>query len=165
MPSLSTIFGLSAATGDPNLMVAEYLIANILLSHTFSSARVLKMRFGLDNHISPRADLERFGPRAVLEGRLSQAQLDMLKRNEAAHGNSMDHLPVFAAALILAKVAGLPAADINYVGLTYTLTRIAYVGNYLVSSSLLGASLRPVLWWTANLLCLRLIWRAGKAFN
>ncbi|EGX92929.1 hypothetical protein CCM_04301 [Cordyceps militaris CM01] len=165
MSSISTLFGLSAANGDPKFMLAEYLIANILLSHTLSSARILKVWFGIDNHVSPRDDLARFGPRAVLEGHLTQSHLDMLRRNEAAHANSLDHLPVLAAALILAKVAGIPAADINYVGLMYTLARIAYVGNYVLSASLLGASLRPVLWWTANVLCLKLIWRAGKAFN
>lgn len=165
MSSLATLFGLSAAGGEPKFMIAEYLIANILLSHTLSSTRGLKFLWRIDNHVSPRTDLEKSGPRAVLDGKLAQSQLDMLRRNESAHANSMEHFPVFAAALILAKVAGLPAADINYVGLTYTLTRVAFVANYLLSTTMLGASLRPVLWWTAHIACLKLIWRAGKAFN
>ncbi|KAK8143350.1 hypothetical protein G3M48_007373 [Beauveria asiatica] len=166
MPSLSKLFGLSATGGgDPQFMIAEYLIANILISHTISSTRGLKWLWRIDNHVSPRTDLEKSGPRAVLEGRLRQSQLDMLWRNEAAHANSMEHFPVFATALILAKMAGVSAADINYVGLTYTLARIAFVGNYILSSSLIGASLRPVFWWTAHVVCLKLIWRAGKAFN
>ncbi len=165
MSSLSTLFGLSATGDEPKFMISEYLIANILISHTLSSTRGLKWLWRIDNHVSPRTDLEKSGPRAVLEGRLAQSQLDMLRRNESAHANSMEHFPVFAAALILAKIVGLPAADMNYVGLTYTLTRVAFVANYLLSTTLLGASLRPVLWWTAHVACLKLIWRAGKAFN
>ncbi|OAA45784.1 Membrane associated eicosanoid/glutathione metabolism-like domain protein [Beauveria brongniartii RCEF 3172] len=166
MPSLSNLFGLSATGGsDPKFMIAEYLIVNILIAHTLSSTRILKIRWRIDNHVSPRTDLEQSGRRAVLEGRLQQRQLDMLRRNESAHANSMEHFPVFATALILAKMAGVPAADINYFGLTYTLVRIAFVGNYILSSSLIGAYLRPVFWWTANVACLKLIWRAGKAFN
>ena len=165
MSSLSTLFGLSATGGEPKFMIAEYLIANILISHTLSSTRGLKWLWRIDNHVSPRTDLEKSGPRAVLEGRLAQSQLDMLRRNESAHANSMEHFPVFAAALILAKIAGLPAADMNYVGLTYTLIRVAFVANYLLSTTLLGASLRPVLWWTAHVACLKLIWKAGKSFN
>lgn len=165
MPSLSALFGLSAATGEPKLMLAEYLIANILVSHTLSSTRGLKWLWRIDNHVSPRTDLERSGPRAVLEGRLKQEQLDMLRRNESAHANSMEHFPVFATALILAKIAGLPAADINFVGFWYTVSRVGFVSNYVLSSTLLGASLRPVLWWTAHVLCLKLIWRAASTFN
>ncbi|KAM3558154.1 hypothetical protein ARSEF4850_004743 [Beauveria asiatica] len=132
MPSLSKLFGLSATGGgDPQFMIAEYLMANILISHTISSTRGLKWLW--------RIDLEKSGPRAVLEGRLRQSQLDMLWRNEAAHANSMEHFPVFAAALILAKMAGVSAADINYVGLTYTLARIAFVGNYITTKLKLAA--------------------------
>ncbi|KAM3524517.1 hypothetical protein MY4038_007724 [Beauveria bassiana] len=167
MPSLSSLFGLSATAGggDPQFMIAEYLIANILISHTLSSTRGLKWLWRIDNHVSPRTDLEKSGPRAVLEGRLQQSQLDMLRRNESAHANSMEHFPVFATALILAKMAGVSAADINYAGLTYTLARLAFVGNYILSSTLIGAALRPVFWWTAHVACLKLIWRAGKIFN
>lgn len=166
MPSLAALLGLSAtAAGDPKFMVAEYLIANIVFAHAISSARALKAFYRIDNHISPRTDLDKLGARAVLEGRLTQRQLDMLKRNEAAHANSMDHLPIFAAALTLAMVAGLPAAEINCAGLAYTLARVAYVGNYVLSSTMLGASLRPLLWWAGNIICFRLIWKAGKAFN
>lgn len=163
MPSFSALFGLAAMGGEPRYMIAEYLIINTLISHTLSSTRGLKWWWGIDNHVSPRTDLEKSGPRAVLEGRLSQSQLDMLRRNESAHANSMEHFPIFAAALILAKVAGLPAADVNYVGLTYTLARVAFVANYILSTTMLAASLRPVLWWAAHMACLRLIWRAGKA--
>ncbi|KID59221.1 uncharacterized protein G6M90_00g066720 [Metarhizium brunneum] len=164
MSSLASILGFGSSS-EPRDMVATYLIVNALWSHTLSSTRALKMLYKMDNHVSPRTDLDKFGPRAVLEGKITQAQLDMLKRNEAAHANSMEHFPIFATALILAKLAGLPAADINSAGFAYTVLRVAFVGNYVLSITMGWAALRPVFWWASNIVCFRLIWRAGKMFN
>lgn len=36
----------------------------------------------------------------ISKGRLTQARLDQLKRAEACHANSVEHFPVFAAAMI-----------------------------------------------------------------
>lgn len=143
---------------------AAYLIINILWSHTLSSARGLKFLYRLDNHVSPREDTAKFGPRAVADGKITQAQLDRLKRNEAAHANSMEHYAVFATAMILAKIAGLPASQINFTGFAYTTLRLLFFTNYVLSSTVAGASLRPLFWWGSNIVCLRLIWLAGKTF-
>lgn len=164
MSSLATIFGYNASA-DPRNMMAEYLIINALWSHTLSSTRALKVLYGIDNHVSPREDFEKYGPRAVKDGKISQERLNMLKRNESAHLNSMEHFPIFAASLILAKMAGVPAADINFAGFAYTIARLGFFANYVLSTSLTWAALRPMFWWASNIVCFRLIWRAGKALN
>ncbi|KAK2590079.1 hypothetical protein QQS21_012240 [Conoideocrella luteorostrata] len=164
MSSLASILGFKSGS-ETRDMIAEYIIINALWAYNLSSARALKVFYKLDNNVSPRADLEKFGPRAVLEGKVTQAQLDMLKRNEAAHANSMEHFPVFATALVLAKVARLPAADINFAAFAYTVLRIAYFGNYVFSTTFSWAALRPFLWMGSNIVCLRLIWHAGKVYN
>lgn len=146
-------------------LTAWYLVINVVWVYSISSSRALKMLYGIDNHVNPRSDLDKTGPRAVLESKITQAQLDMMKRNEAAHANSMDNFVVFATALTLAKVAGLPASDINWASLVYTLLRLAYWGNYVFSTTLSWAALRPLFWWGGNIVCLRLIWQAGKVFN
>lgn len=150
---------------QPHDLTATFLIANFVWSHALSSSRALKMLYRMDNHVNPRADLDKFGQRAVLEGKITQAQLDMLKRNESAHANSMDHFPLFATALVLAKFANLPVVDINSAALLYTAVRLAFWGNYVLSTTMLGAALRPLLWWGSNIICFRLIWSAGKVFN
>lgn len=165
MSSLLSFLGINAAAGaaTPD-HTAAYLIANILWSHTLSSSRAMKWLLRIDNHVSPREDSSKFGPRAVADGKITQRQLDMLKRNEAAHANSMEHYAVFATAMILAKIAGLPASQINYTGFLYTALRLLFFANYVFSSTLTGAALRPLFWWGSNIVCLRLIWAAGKTF-
>lgn len=49
---------------------------------------------------SPRADLDKYGPAAVSKGKITQAQLDELHRQEAAHQNAMVHYPVFLASAV-----------------------------------------------------------------
>lgn len=164
MSSIATNHGLTPGS-EPEDLTAWYLIINALWAYAFSSARGLKMLYKIDNQVSPRGDLDKYGPRAVSEGKITQAQLDRLKRNEAAHANSMDHFPVFATALVLAKVAGLPTVDVNFAALAYTGLRFAFWGNYVFSATFGWAALRPLLWWGSNIVCLRLIWRAGKVFN
>jgi uncharacterized MAPEG superfamily protein len=164
MFSLASIFGFDAAANPPD-MLAGYIIFNALWAYTLSSSRAVKVFYKMDNHVSPRADLDKYGPRAVLDGKITQAQLDMLKRNEAAHHNSMEHFPLFAVSLVLAKMAGLPTADVNFAGFAYSLLRLAFFGNYVFSTTMGWAALRPLFWWGSNIVCFRLIWRAGKAFN
>ena len=43
----------------------------------------------IDHNSSPRDDVSKYGEQAVREGNLSQRALYMIKRNEAAHENSM----------------------------------------------------------------------------
>lgn len=73
MSSILPIIGINspgsvaAAAADHT---AVYLIINILWSHTLSSSRVLKFLYRLDNHVSPREDTTKFGPRAVADGKI-----------------------------------------------------------------------------------------------
>ncbi|KAJ3496961.1 hypothetical protein NLG97_g2268 [Lecanicillium saksenae] len=149
MSSFASFAGFGTAA-NPENHIAFYLIANALWAHTLSSSRALKFLLGIDNHVNPRAYLDKFGHRAVLEGKITQDQLDMVKRNESAHANSMEHYPIFATALVLAQVAGLPARDINFAGFAYTAFRLAFWLNYMLSKRMGQAALRPVFWWGSN---------------
>lgn len=89
------------------------------------SSRPLKQYYGLDHNVNPREDLSKYGQKAVESGKITQKQLNQLKRNEAAHANSVEHFPLFVGAIIWACVAGLPTSEINGSALAYTVARVA----------------------------------------
>lgn len=88
----------------------------------------------------------------------------MLKRNEAAHANSVEGFPLLVAGLGIASVAGVSSRVINAAGLSYTLARIAYGGIYVLVDSPRWSQLRGLTWWWGNLSCLYLLWEAQRVW-
>jgi len=80
-----------------------------------------------DNH-NPRAWL------AQLSGYRSRAN--------AAQANSFEAFPFFASGVLLALYAGVDAARIDALALTFVLARIAYIGLYVANK----ATLRSLVW-------------------
>jgi uncharacterized MAPEG superfamily protein len=160
MPSLSTLLGFTPSS--PNL-VPYHLIFNFLLSYVFLSARPLKMLLKLDHNVSPRADLTKYGERAVAENKISRSQFLLLQRNEACHANSMEHFPVFAASVIMATVGCFRNDLINRYCALYGLSRIIYAVAYLsVERNLPGSYVRSLAWWASSIVCLRLFWLSAR---
>ena len=79
---------------------ARYIIGNFCLSYLLLSNRTLKQCYKIDHNSSPRDDVSKYGEQAVREGKLSQRALNMIKRNEAAHENSIAHLPFLCASMV-----------------------------------------------------------------
>lgn len=124
------------------------------------------MRLGLDDNISPRGDLT--GQKAldlIQRGKLTQQRLDQLKRLQAAHENGMEHYPVFVGAVCMAVIAGVENQVVNRYALGYTVFRAAYTVVYYYNTTAATAWGRSLLFWAANIVCIRLLWFAGKAFN
>jgi uncharacterized MAPEG superfamily protein len=166
MSSLSTSIGLRAINGiQPPSYAGGYLIFHFIWAYGITSTRTLKQILGIDHNVSPREDLSKFGPEAVRSGKITQKQLDMLKRNEGAHANSYEHYPVFASAMIWAHVAGLDTVDINASALIYTVARLCYVAIYVLVDKPLLSQLRGLCWWTGNVVCIRLFWKGMQAVN
>lgn len=82
-----------------------------------------------------------------------------------AHANSVEHFPLFVAAMLWAHVSGVEVSVINNVGLAYTISRIVYAGAYIFITDAKLSLLRGVAWWTSNVICLRALWLGGKAMN
>jgi len=159
-------FGSNAtAVPPPFYYSAHLLILNFLIAYSFSSTRIPKMLAGLDHNINPREDLAVRGTKAVEKGKITQTQLDGLKRLQAAHDNSIEHFPLFASAIVMAMFAGVSADSVNSLGLLYSLLRIAYIVAYWKGSSLKISWFRSVVYWAGNISCLRLIWLAGVMVN
>ena len=154
MSALLTTLGLSGP--KPPSYAGGYLMFHFLWAYGFTSSRTLKQIWGIDHNVSPREDLTKYGAAAVSSGKITQRQLDMLKRNEGAHANSYEHYPVLVGALLWAHVAGLSNAEINASALVYTIARLAYVTVYVLVDTPKLSQLRGVCWWIGNVTCLRL---------
>lgn len=167
MPPLSIALGLRAAS--PTTLIPNY--APALLSFHFIwaygvlSSRTLKQWYGLDHNESPRYDLAKYGDRAVASGKITQKQLDMLRRNESAHANAVENYAFFAAAIGFASLAGVDRTLINRAGLCYTVARVAYGFVYVLIENRVWSQLRGVTWWVGNGSCLYLLWKAGGRLN
>jgi uncharacterized MAPEG superfamily protein len=82
---------------------------------------------GIDNR-APRVDIER------LSG--------WRKRADWAHRNHFEAFPPFAAAVIVAHLAGVPQERIDLVAGLFIVARIAYTGAYLADR----ATFRSLIW-------------------
>jgi uncharacterized MAPEG superfamily protein len=140
------------------------LIFNFIFAYGLLSSRTLKQYYGIDHNSSPREDLTKYGDAAVSSGKITRAQLEMLKRNESAHANAVENYALLVAAVAVAGFAGVENVAVNRAVVGYTLVRIAYAAVYvLVPTGYERLSqLRGVCWWTANVCCFGLLWRAGQ---
>jgi uncharacterized MAPEG superfamily protein len=167
MTSLATALGLRTADAGlsspnwaPGLLSWQFFFAYGLLS-----SRTLKQLYGLDHNASPREDLAKYGDAAVRSGKITQKQLDMLRRNESAHANSVENYALFGVAMGFATFAGVEPHLINRAGLLYTTVRLAYGAAYILIDHEVWSQIRGVTWWTGNLSCLWLLYRAGLKLN
>ncbi|KAK5264152.1 hypothetical protein LTR99_002816 [Exophiala xenobiotica] len=168
MTSLATMLGLKSngplAAAPPN-NAPYHAIFNFLFAYVFLSSRFLKNSYGLDHNVNPREDVLRFGERAVQEGKITRSQLNLLKRNEAAHANAMEHFPMFIGSALFATVAKVPNETINKACLVYSASRLVYAVAYLTVDKAKLSYIRSLAWWASNFTCLYLLWQSGKTMN
>ena len=102
MSSIATFLGLRGPSPGipPPSHSAAFLIWQYLFAYGVLSSRTLKQIYGIDNNVSPREDLGKYGAAAVQSGKITQKQLDMLKRNESAHANTVEHYTLFATSIL-----------------------------------------------------------------
>jgi uncharacterized MAPEG superfamily protein len=167
MPSLIAALGLRAAS--PSIIIPNYAPAflsfHFIWAYGVLSSRTLKQWYGIDHNESPRYDLDKYGNDAVKSGKITQKQLDMLRRNESAHANSVENYAFFVGAIGFASMAGVDRRLINRAGLMYTIARVAYGLIYILIENRLWSQLRGITWWIGNCSCLYLLWQAGSKLN
>ncbi|KAK0873697.1 hypothetical protein LTR87_011846 [Friedmanniomyces endolithicus] len=167
MSSLLTALGLRAASPlspTPNL-AASYIITHFALAYLVLASRTLKQIYGIDHNVSPREDLGKYGDAAVCSGKITQKQLEQLKRMESASANSVENYTLFVGAMLFETMAGVPATDVNATGLAYTVARCGYAIAYVLIDAPSFSQVRGVCWWVGNLTYLRLLWVGGRALN
>lgn len=162
MSSVAASLGLRAGA---SCHAPYYLLANFVFAHFVLVQRTFKQYYGIDNNTAPRDNVAKYGDEAVKAGKLTQAQLDLIKRAGAAHSNRVENYSVFAAATIIAVVAGVPNHVVNRQCLLYTVSSVAYGAAYVLIDSTPLSLLRTLAWYGGGLACFRLFWAAGKALN
>jgi len=90
--STSTFLGLSTS---PLAAPAGFIAWNWVYAYCVLSSRTFKQSYGIDHNGNPRQDLDKYGAAAVKEGKMTQAQLDQIRRVEAASANSVDGFTFF----------------------------------------------------------------------
>ena len=78
-----------------------FLIWNFIWAYAVTSTRTIKIYYKIDHNENPREDVIKYGERAVKEGKISQQTLNMIKRNEAAHANTVEGYSLFVGAGML----------------------------------------------------------------
>ncbi|KAK0666771.1 hypothetical protein QBC41DRAFT_255406, partial [Cercophora samala] len=167
MASLGIALGLRAAplaATIPNY-APFFLGFHFFFAYGVLSSRTLKQWYGIDHNESPRYDLAKYGDAAVASGKITQRQLDMLKRNESAHANAVENYAFFVGAVSLATIAGVDRILINRAGLTYTIARVAYGAVYILVDHPQWSQIRGITWWIGNLNCFYLLYKAGGKLN
>lgn len=166
MPSFATALGLHAtdSLAAPN-RAPFFVLFHFIFAYVVLAPRPAKIYLKLDHNVSPREDLTKYGDAAVKSGKISQRQLNFLKRNEACHANSMEHFPVLVAAVVMAILAGLPNETLNRACVWYTAARLVYAVSYLTAEDRASSMVRSVAWWVGNGTCIRLLWLSGKAMS
>ncbi|APA15262.1 hypothetical protein SS1G_08893 [Sclerotinia sclerotiorum 1980 UF-70] len=142
-----------------------YILTNWTLSYLILAPRHWKQYYGFDHNESPRYDIEQYGERMVLEGKLTRRQLDRVKRVQSAQSNSIEHFGVFVGCILLAQQAGLPVQIINKFGFYYNLARIGYGFAYTFLETRNLSVLRSAFWWWGNVSCIGILLEAGWALN
>ncbi|KFY04406.1 hypothetical protein O988_00806 [Pseudogymnoascus sp. VKM F-3808] len=162
MSSLLSTLGLRAPTVNygPAFLGFHFYFAYGLLS-----SRTLKQFYGLDHNESPREDLVKYGDAAVRNGKITAAQLRMLRRNESAHANAVENFTLLVASILFASHAGVEAATINRAALSYTVARFCYAAAYILIEHRQWSQLRGVSWHWGNLSCIFLLWKAGQKLS
>jgi len=166
MSSIATALGLGSSRLHPVPCQAPYYaIFNFVMAYIVLSSRMLKGRYKIDHNVNPREDIARFGEKAVQDGKISRQQLNMVKRNEAAHANAMEHFPMFIGSALFAVVAKVPNESVNGACLAYSVARAVYAVAYVAVDNVKYSYIRSLAWWASNFSCFYLLWQSGKALN
>lgn len=89
-----------------------------------------------------------------------EAQLQgMQSRAHAAHLNSFEAFPLFAAAVVIASLCRAPQSTLDYIAIAFVMVRVAYLACYLANL----ATLRSLVWMVGMGLNVWLFLIAAKA--
>lgn len=99
----------------------------IMVPYVYGSAQIRKANNGEYDRVNPRG--EEFALK--IKKSTSKATLALIERCKAAHNNGWENLPFFAAAVLAANFAHLPASTLNLVAAIFLLCRTVFVIAYI----------------------------------
>ena len=141
---------------------AAFLAWNWFYAYGVLSSRTPKQIYGLDHNANPRADLTKYGNEAVKSGKITQAQLDQLRRFESASANAVEGYTLFVASVLFGIIAGVHEDTIFNSCSVYTVARLIYGAVYVFVANDTWSQARGIAWWTGNGACLFLLAKGGR---
>ncbi|CAG8621996.1 9476_t:CDS:2, partial [Funneliformis mosseae] len=106
----------------------------------FVKGYLVSKQTGKWNNISPRDNVNK------AEKQMTQDVWRRAKRCESAHQNGLENFPIFAAAVIVANMTGVPVSTVNFLSTSYVITRVIYNFIYMNNESASVAGLRTLTW-------------------
>jgi uncharacterized MAPEG superfamily protein len=160
--SILTTLGLRPSTQPisslaPSLLIFQWLHAYIVLS-----SRTLKQIHGFDNNISPRDDVTKYGQEMIKKGKITQRDLDRVRRMEAAQANSIESFGLLGVSSLLAMHAGVNTGTVNGLMAVYVLARVGYSLAYVLVETRSLSYIRSLMFWIGNISCVTMMVLAGK---
>lgn len=96
---------------------------------------------------------------------MSSAQFGQYQRAEAAQQNGFENLGLYAAAIVAANAAHLPASTVNNASAIYLASRVVYNLLYINTENLAISNLRSVTFLVGIATCMTLFVKSGNALN
>ncbi|KAJ9658069.1 hypothetical protein H2198_003907 [Neophaeococcomyces mojaviensis] len=155
--STTNTLGLSVSPGDLT-GPAAFIAWNWFFAYVVLAPRTPKQIYGIDHNNNPRQDVNKYGSEAVRSGKMTQAQLELVQRVEAASANSTEGYILFTASVLFALVAGVPRDTIMSLCTVYSAARVVYGAAYVFIARHPWTLIRSTVWWVANVSCLYLLW-------
>ena len=159
---LKGVVGSPVDVGFASLIAAAALI---FVPHAVKVSRVFEASKFLPKDAKvPAYQLKQ--PRASLELALQHAPHHLknaIARAQGAHMNGFESYPLFAAAILAAKFAGVDSMRVDGAALTFLAFRVAYTGLYCWGTRGWMATLRSTVWFNSVLACSWLLWQAAVA--
>ncbi|KAI9787398.1 MAG: hypothetical protein M1816_007531 [Peltula sp. TS41687] len=127
--------------------------------HAYSVYRMATASNGQFSNVNPRESLSK------LQAHLPEQLRASCHRAQSAASNSFEVFPLFVAAVLGGKLAGIPSAEINRMALRFLGLRTLYTLVYINHQSEAGSYLRTFLYACSLAAPSWLLYRAGQVLN
>ncbi|KEF61516.1 uncharacterized protein A1O9_03083 [Exophiala aquamarina CBS 119918] len=161
----TSYLGLNLSSSSSNRLAAPaaFLGWQWFYAYCVLSSRTWKQWYGIDHNGSPRQDLTKYAEVAIRDGKLTRAQVDQIKRVEAASANATEGFTLFAASVLFALITDVPTSSLINACTTYTIARLVYGVVYVFVEDDFWSQARGISWWTGNISCLFLLWKGAQS--
>lgn len=148
-------------TYNPSILaIPAYYILSVL-PHSYALHVATQGKLSKWDNRNPRST----DMRAKLKTKLGPETYARYERLEACHANGMENMPLFATAVVLGNLGGLPRDDMTRFAASFLAVRVVYTLVYAQHTTQGPTIARSTLWIAGVALCFRTIFAAAKALG
>jgi uncharacterized MAPEG superfamily protein len=148
-------------THNPSILaIPAYYILSVL-PHSYALHVATQGKLSTWDNRNPRSS----DMRAKLRERLGPETYARYERLESCHANGMENMPLFATAVVLGNLGGLPRAFMSRFVASFLAVRVAYTLVYAQHTTQGPTVVRSTLWIAGVALCFRTIFKAAAALG